>query len=260
MRYELQHRLGKGRFAKVYRCVEKSSATAYAVKCFDRAAVAKARDEYSNPFREASVHVTLDHQNILRYKEIYEDESTMYLILELAPSGSLYDRLILTRKLTEVEARIVFKQLFEGLRYLHERQIIHRDIKPENILLTSQYLTVKICDFGLAQIGATSGASPGLYGSLAYMAPEVIRHKKDRYYTPAVDVWSAGVVLYICLCGYAPFRDPRGCLVYPRSFWDVISSTALVLVNSMLSMDARRRITIEGCLEHEWTTEFRNKP
>ena len=144
---------------------------------------------------------------------------------------------------------------------------MHRDIKPANILLISQYPIVKICDFGIAQAGNNSDAFPGLYGTPAYMAPEVLVHKEARSYTPAVDVWSAGIVLYICLCGYLPFTNAStspnsshellrqmqlGHLAYPSPHWDFISDAALLLISSMLVNDARQRITMDECLAHEW--------
>lgn len=120
--YKLQRRIGVGHFAKVYWCIEKLTGKAYAVKLFDQFAnqVASRLDtcSYSCPYREASILIGLEHPNIVKVRDVLADDWTTYLILELALGGTLYDRLTTTGKLREKEARVVFKQLCEGLSYV----------------------------------------------------------------------------------------------------------------------------------------------
>jgi serine/threonine-protein kinase Chk2 len=146
---------------------------------------------------------------------------------------------------------------------------VHRDIKPENILLADKELTVKLADFGLAKIIGEESFTTTLCGTPSYVAPEILKPSGRRRYTRAVDVWSLGVVLYICLCGFPPFSDElytaenpytlaqqiiEGRYDFPSPYWDSVGDPALDLIERMLTVDAEERITIDECLEHPWTT------
>ncbi|KAF2103899.1 Pkinase-domain-containing protein [Rhizodiscina lignyota] len=266
--YDVQHQLGIGRYARVYRCVERSSGSVYAVKCFDKIQMAKATHHYMCPYREFTVMMSCKHPNILDVHGILYDDKTSYIVMEYAPEGSLFDWLVRSKGLGEARARRVFRQMCRGLEYLHEQEVIHRDIKPENILVVNKQLDVKICDFGLAQAMHSDDAASKQYGTREYMAPELIVRSGDYRYTSAVDVWASGVVLYICLCGFKPFRDELcsadfpyrtveqiqlGSFTYPGPVWSNISDSALDLVNRMLVVNVDRRLTITGCLQHPWT-------
>lgn len=152
----------------------------------------------------------------------------------------------------------------------HDRAIVHRDIKPENILLTDKDLHVKLADFGLAKIIGEESFTTTLCGTPSYVAPEILEDSKHRRYTRAVDVWSLGVVLYICLCGFPPFSDELysranpytltqqiklGKFDYPSPYWDSVGDPALDLIDRMLTVDVDKRYTIDDCLEHPWTTQ-----
>lgn len=151
----------------------------------------------------------------------------------------------------------------------HERNIVHRDIKPENILLIDKDLSIKIADFGLAKIIGEESFTATLCGTPSYVAPEILESGNRRRYTRAVDVWSLGVVLYICLCGFPPFSDElysrenpytlsqqikMGRFDYPSPYWDSVGDPALDLIDRMLTVDVDKRYTIDQCLEHPWTT------
>ena len=152
----------------------------------------------------------------------------------------------------------------------HERNIVHRDIKPENILVIDKELNVKLADFGLAKIIGEESFTTTLCGTPSYVAPEILEQSNRRRYTRAVDIWSLGVVLYICLCGFPPFSDElyspenpytlsqqikMGRFDYPSPYWDSIGDPALDLIDRMLTVDVEKRITVEECLEHPWTTQ-----
>ena len=147
---------------------------------------------------------------------------------------------------------------------------MHRDIKPENILLTDKDLHVKLADFGLAKIIGEESFTTTLCGTPSYVAPEILEDSRHRRYTRAVDVWSLGVVLYICLCGFPPFSDElyskenpytltqqikSGRFDYPSPYWDSVGDPALDLIDRMLTVDVEKRYTIDDCLEHPWTTQ-----
>ena len=150
----------------------------------------------------------------------------------------------------------------------HDRKIVHRDIKPENILLVDTDLHVKLADFGLAKIIGEESFMTTLCGTPSYVAPEILSDGFNRRYTKHVDIWSLGVVLYICLCGFPPFSDELydrkhypytlpeqiqgGRFNYPSPYWDPISDLALDLIDSMLVVDPSRRFTIDQCLNHRW--------
>lgn len=152
----------------------------------------------------------------------------------------------------------------------HERNIVHRDIKPENILVIDKELNVKLADFGLAKIIGEESFTTTLCGTPSYVAPEILEQSNRRRYTRAVDIWSLGVVLYICLCGFPPFSDElyspenpytlsqqikMGRFDYPSPYWDSVGDPALDLIDRMLTVDVEKRITVEECLEHPWTTQ-----
>lgn len=147
---------------------------------------------------------------------------------------------------------------------------MHRDIKPENILLTDKDLHVKLADFGLAKIIGEESFTTTLCGTPSYVAPEILEDSRHRRYTRAVDIWSLGVVLYICLCGFPPFSDElytpenpytltqqikTGRFDYPSPYWDSVGDPALDLIDRMLTVDVEKRYTIDDCLNHPWTTQ-----
>jgi len=151
-RYRILQQLGKGHFATVYLCVERSTGFKYAVKKFERRLGESQRSQTEGLQQEIAVLMSVSHPNVLCLKETFDEHDGVYLILELAAEGELFNWIVTKQKLTEEETRKVFIQLFQGTKYLHERNIVHRDIKPENILLTDKKLSVKLADFGLAKI------------------------------------------------------------------------------------------------------------
>ncbi|KAF1815372.1 Pkinase-domain-containing protein [Eremomyces bilateralis CBS 781.70] len=267
--YAMQEQLGKGHFATVYLCVERSSGMRYAVKKFEKRRGQGERSKVEGLQQEIAVLMGVSHPGLLCLKDTFDEEDGVYIVLELAPEGELFNWIVMKQKLTETEARKVFVQLFQGLKYLHDRNIVHRDIKPENILLTDKNLTIKVADFGLAKIIGEESFTTTLCGTPSYVAPEILSPTPQRRYTRAVDIWSAGVVLYICLCGFPPFSDElynpqnpytlaqqiqKGRFDYPSPYWDTVGDAALDLIDRMLTVDVSRRIDIDGCLEHPWTT------
>ncbi|KAK5107457.1 hypothetical protein LTR62_001255 [Meristemomyces frigidus] len=267
--YKINGQLGKGHFATVYMATEKASGTSFAVKKFEKRSGPGERSRVDGLQQEIAVLMSVGHPNMLCLKDTFDEKDAVYLVLELAPEGELFNWIVTKSKLSEVETRKVFIQLFQGVKYLHERNIVHRDIKPENILLMDKALKVKIADFGLAKIIGEESFTTTLCGTPSYVAPEILEQGNRRRYTRAVDVWSLGVVLYICLCGFPPFSDElysqenpytlsqqikMGRFDYPSPYWDSVGDPALDLIDRMLTVDVEKRITIDECLEHPWTT------
>lgn len=151
-RYRILQQLGKGHFATVYLCVERTTGCKFAVKKFERRMGESQRSQTEGLQQEIAVLMSVSHPNVLCLKETFDEPDGVYLILELAAEGELFNLVVTKQKLTEAETRKIFIQLFQGTKYLHERNIVHRDIKPENILLTDKNLSVKLADFGLAKI------------------------------------------------------------------------------------------------------------
>ena len=150
--YRILQQLGKGHFATVYLCVERGTGFKFAVKKFERRMGESQRSQTEGLQQEIAVLMSVSHPNVLCLKDTFDESDGVYLVLELAAEGELFNWIVTKQKLTEAETRRVFIQLFQGVKYLHERNIVHRDIKPENILLTDKNLSVKIADFGLAKI------------------------------------------------------------------------------------------------------------
>lgn len=268
--YTLLERLGKGHFAEVFLCVEKSTGTRYAVKIFTKHHGMEERSKTDGLQQEIAVLMGVSHPNVLCLKDTFNEKNAVYLVLELAPEGELFNHIVMKQKLTEDETRHLFIQLFQGIKYLHERNIVHRDIKPENILVVDKEMHVKLADFGLAKIIGEESFTTTLCGTPSYVAPEILAEGRHRKYTKAVDIWSLGVVLYICLCGFPPFSDElysrefpftlsqqikSGRFDYPSPYWDSVGDPALDLIDHMLVVDSEERYTVDQCLSHPWICE-----
>ncbi|KAI9660863.1 MAG: hypothetical protein M1829_006428 [Trizodia sp. TS-e1964] len=268
--YTLLEKLGKGHFATVHLCIEKATGQRFAVKIFTKLKGAEDKSKIHGLQQEIQVLMGVDNPSLLCLKDTFDEDDGVYLVLELAPEGELFNLIILKQKLTENETRKIFIQLLQGVKYLHERNIVHRDIKPENILLVDKELTVKLADFGLAKIIGEESFTTTLCGTPSYVAPEILENAQRRKYSRAVDVWSLGVVLYICLCGFPPFSEElctkenpyslsqqikMGIFDYPSPYWDSIGDIALDLIDKMLTVNINDRITVDECLQHRWITQ-----
>lgn len=150
--FRILQQLGKGHFATVYLCVERSTGFKFAVKKFEKRMGDSQRSQTEGLQQEIAVLMSVSHPNVLCLKDTFNENDGVYLVLELAAEGELFNLIVTKQKLSEDETRKIFIQLFQGTKYLHERNIVHRDIKPENILLTDKNLSVKLADFGLAKI------------------------------------------------------------------------------------------------------------
>ena len=156
--------------------------------------------------REITILKLVDHPHVLGLHDVYENDKELYLIMELAPGGELFDYLVSKGRLSLRESLRFMRQLIEAMAFCHNNCVCHRDLKPENLLLDKQ-MNLKIADFGMAGLQASGKLLATSCGSPHYAAPEVIRGQK--YDGRKADIWSCGVILYALLAGTLPFDAPQ---------------------------------------------------
>lgn len=203
----------------------------------------------------------LDNPNIIKLYEVYEGEYHIYLVMELLNGGELFDRIMNKGHYEERDAAILISKLISALVYLHSMNIMHRDIKPENLILKDENgFDLKLADFGLAEFVNQQTHLFKRCGTPGYVAPEIL---EDLPYDTKVDVFSAGVILYILLTGCSPFYGDtyneilvknKKCQVnYELEELKVkVSEDAIDLLRLMLEKDPLKRITARECLKHPW--------
>ncbi|KAJ2765586.1 serine/threonine protein kinase, partial [Coemansia nantahalensis] len=265
--YLLLDHLGKGAFAHVRVAVNRVTGERFAAKIIDRGRIPQLekRQKLDENFRvETSILSRVRHPSIVQVHGVFRESDRLYLVLDLAAGGELFDEIVRRECLSEDDARRVLLQLLLAIRHLHHMGIVHRDIKLENILLADKAaLRLKLADFGLAKIVGEHMFMKTVCGTPMYVAPEVLTVRQAGVYDNLVDVWSLGVVLYICLCGFPPFSDElapppmrdqiiAGVYSFPSPYWDEISPEAIDLVCQMLQVDPRNRITVDAALAHPW--------
>jgi len=265
--YVLGRTLGAGGFASVCEASHAQSKERVALKCIERNAL--------NPDamikKETSLCRTLKHRNIVAYKAHYVTDHAVYLALELAEGGELYDQLEQVGKFTEARARDFFKQLVEGVSYCHEMGVCHRDIKLENLLLSADGI-LKITDLGFST-QFTNGSPKSVVGTALYVAPEVVLRDGREYNGEAADVWSMGIILYLLTAGRFPFNRGHVGGVGPGMsraskerfrndnfrVFPHFSPTLVSLLRRILCADPSRRATIDEIRQHEWYTADERK-
>lgn len=261
--YILLEQLGKGAQGTVNRCWRpKHRGEEFAVK---RIALQKQfrlqRDADRTKERlkaEANILFSLRHAHIVQLFDVIETKEWLYLVMELVQGGELYD-IIKNKHLSEPEARYVFKQVADALRYIHSKGLVHRDLKPENILVDQKasrdgLLEVKITDFGYAKL-VDDGYSTTLtqVGTPQYWAPEVSDAGMcAKGYDERVDLWSLGVLLYVMLEGVYPFSREEQIKQASFKFHRLSSSRAKDLIRALIQVRPEDRLSLDDCLKHGW--------
>ncbi|EDK45834.1 DNA damage response protein kinase DUN1 [Lodderomyces elongisporus NRRL YB-4239] len=275
--YIIGKQLGSGHYAVVKEAKSKRTGEIVAVKVFHPNKSSSGSGTQDKKLQqEMDLLLSINHPNIVQYRGHYIEPNSSgsvntYLVLEKMNSGELFQRIINKTKLGVNETRAIFKQLLSGLKYLHDQNIIHRDIKPENILLdvvprtnpdqeqlgpwdeNELDVVVKIADFGLAKFIGELKFTNTLCGTPAYVAPEILRLELKRSYSTKVDLWSSGVLLYVCLSGFPPFSDElappnmkeqilEGKYAFYSPFFDDISDTVLDLIPNLLRVAPGREV------------------
>ena len=211
----------------------------------------------------AIMHHLAGHENIVLLKGAYEDARAVYLVMELCEGGELFNRIVELGHYSERRAASMFRTMLRVLHHCHTLGVVHRDLKPENFLLSApgDAGVLKATDFGLSMFVRPNQVLDEMVGSPYYVAPEVLKRK----YGIECDVWSAGVILYILLCGLPPFWGDNekaifdsilvGKLDFSEDPWPKISEPAKDLVRKLLVRDATQRLTVEQALKHPWVVE-----
>lgn len=204
--------------------------------------------------------MALNHPNVVKAMDIFEEPEHFYVIMELITGGELFDRIVRKQFYKELEARNLAKTLLQAIKYIHDNNYVHRDLKPENLLLVSpdNDFDVKIVDFGFAT--EVDGENLTTHcGTPGYIAPEILQ---DHPYGKSVDMWAFGVNLYILLGGYPPFYDKnqqmlfrkimKGAYTFHPEYWGQVSEEAKDLIRKILVVDVRHRLTVDQALAHPW--------
>jgi calcium-dependent protein kinase len=204
----------------------------------------------------------MDHPSIIKLYETFEDHHNIYLVMELCQGGQLYDRITELGCFGELEAASVMQQVLRTVFYMHQQRICHRDLKPENFVFQSvgpvRGNVLKLIDFGLSSEFKEGQPMSTRAGTPYYVAPEVLAKRYDHL----CDTWSAGVIMYILLCGSPPFHGKddqeilstamRGHLIFDPIYWKGISEDAKELIRCLVKLDASSRFTAEQALNHRW--------
>ncbi|KAI9113326.1 hypothetical protein K1719_015851 [Acacia pycnantha] len=259
--YTLDKELGRGQFGITYLCTEKLTGLKYACKSIPRRKLTGRKGMIDDVRNEIMILQHLTGQpNIVEFKGAYEDWHHVHLLKELCSGGELFERIIARGLYSEDEAAVIFRQVVNVVHVCHFMGVIHRDLKPENFLLASRdpNSPLKATDFGLSVFIEPGKEYKEVVGSAYYVAPEVLK----RNYGKEIDVWSAGVILYILLSGVPPFwaenekgifdAIQEGRLDLESQPWPSVSASAKDLIRKMLAYDPKKRITAADALEHPW--------
>ncbi|XP_062165948.1 calcium-dependent protein kinase 7-like [Alnus glutinosa] len=268
LQYELGRELGRGEFGITYLCTDRATGEKFACKSISKQKLRTAVD-IEDVRREVEIMKHLPkHPNIVSLKDTYEDDNAVHIVMELCEGGELFDRIVARGHYTERAAAAVTKTIVEVVQMCHMHGVMHRDLKPENFLFADMKETahLKAIDFGLSVFFKPGEKFTEIVGSPYYMAPEVLKRK----YGQEIDVWSAGVILYILLCGVPPFWAEteqgvaqaiiRSVVDFRRDPWPKVSDNAKDLVKKMLHPDPKQRLTAQEVLDHPWLLNAKKAP
>ncbi|RWR80342.1 calcium-dependent protein kinase 10-like protein [Cinnamomum micranthum f. kanehirae] len=258
--YSLGRKLGQGQFGTTYLCVEKSTGKEHACKSIAKRKLTTEED-VEDVRREIQImHHLAGHPNVISITGAYEDGVAVHVVMELCAGGELFDRIIQRGHYSERKAAQLARVIVGVVEACHSLGVMHRDLKPENFLFVNQMeeSPLKTIDFGLSMFFKPGDIFTDVVGSPYYVAPEVLRKR----YGPECDVWSAGVIIYILLCGVPPFwaeteqgifeQVLHGDLDFLSDPWPSISESAKDLVRKMLVRDPKNRLTAHQVLCHPW--------
>ena len=266
--YKKLNFLGEGSFAAVYKVQNRITDSIRAMKIINKSATCSEEDD-KEIFNEINILRTLDHPNILKIFEFYSNKESYSLVTELCSGGELFQEIVEKGPFNEKYSAYVIYQILSAINYCHNMKIIHRDLKPENILIVdrdkNQYPRIKICDFGTSKMFEKGAVQRKLVGSSYYIAPEVLK----KHYDEKCDIWSCGVILYILLSGRPPFGGENDKEIMQRVAlgkydlqsdpFNKISGSCIDLIQKLLIMDPKKRISAEEALKHSWFKANKSK-
>uniref|UniRef100_A0A096LTW2 Maternal embryonic leucine zipper kinase n=1 Tax=Poecilia formosa TaxID=48698 RepID=A0A096LTW2_POEFO len=260
--YEVYETIGSGGFAKVKLGRHLLTGEKVAIKIMNKKDLG---DDLPRVKVEIAAMKNLSHQHVCRLYHVIETSTQIFMVLEYCPGGELFDYIIAKDRLSEQETRVFFRQIVSAMAYVHSQGYAHRDLKPENLLIDADR-NLKLIDFGLCAKpkGGLGYELMTCCGSPAYAAPELIQGK--AYIGSEADVWSMGVLLFALLCGYLPFDDDNCMILYRKIMrgkydnpqW--LSPGSVILLNQMMQVDPKRRLTVRQLLDHPWVMKDYNSP
>ena len=261
--YRIGRIIGDGNFAIVRECIHRKSDKSYALKIINKSKVKGKEHMIEN---EIYILRKICHPNIVKLHEEFETTKEIYLVMELVAGGDLFDSIVANTRFSEPDSAYMIRDLTSAVKYLHDMNIVHRDIKPENLLVVNRKdgrKAIKLADFGLS----IEVKSPMFLvcGTPTYVAPEIL---DESGYGLKVDIWAIGVICYILLCGFPPFRSStqdqeelfdkilRGDYEYLSPFWDDIDDSPRELIDSLLVVDTSERFEADDILQHFWIKKW----
>ena len=259
--YELKEVIGKGKFGVVNLGIHKKTQQQVAVKIINKDSIKTTEDKELVRI-EIGILKLCHHPNVVRLLDHLENEDYIFIVTEYIEGGTLGQYFKKRNfNFSERQASSIMSQIANGVKYLHKYGIVHRDLKPDNIMITQQndFGIIKIMDFGLSKIVSTQEKMVDGYGTLSYVAPEVLLRTP---YNKEVDIWSMGVILYYMLCGHLPFKGNKEVVIaekivnddleFDEDEWEVRSKRVRDLITSCLKKEPEERITIDEFLNHPW--------
>ncbi|XP_052462864.1 myosin light chain kinase, smooth muscle isoform X1 [Carassius gibelio] len=255
--YDVEDRLGSGKFGTVFKLIEKSTKKAWAGK-FIKAYSAK---EKENVRQEIAIMNDLHHPKLVQCVDAFEGKTDIVMVLDMISGGELFERIIDEDfELTEREVIKYMLQIVDGVSFIHKKGIVHLDLKPENIMCVNKTGSkIKLIDFGLARRLENAGSLKVLFGTPEFVAPEVINYEAISYTT---DMWSIGVICYILVSGLSPFmgdNDNETLSNVTSATWDFedeafdeISDEAKDFISNLLKKDMKARLRCDQCFQHTW--------
>ncbi|XP_056868316.1 serine/threonine-protein kinase 17A [Takifugu flavidus] len=252
--------LGRGKFAVVRKCVEKSSGHEYAAKFMRKRR--KGKDCRTEIIHEIAVlEMATASTRVINLHQVYEMASEMVLVLEYAAGGEIFNQCVSDEAFSEEDVKRLMRQILEGVSFLHQNNVVHLDLKPQNILLTSSSPLgdIKIVDFGLSRMVSSQQELREIMGTPEYVAPEILSYEPI---STATDMWSMGVLAYVMLTGLSPFlgEDKQETFLnisqlnvsYQEEELQQLDPAALSFIQMLLCKRPQDRATAEQCLQHPW--------
>ena len=259
--YEIKQVIGKGKFGVVNLGIQKKTGKQVAIKIMNKENIKTVEDKELVRI-EIGILKLCHHPNIVELLDHLENSDYIFIVMEYIEGGTLR-QYFKKRKFnfSERQASNIMMQIISAVKYLHQYGIVHRDLKPDNIMITQQndFGIIKIMDFGLSKIVSPKEKMVDGYGSLSYVAPEVLLRTP---YNKEVDIWSIGVILFYMLSGHLPFRGSKEEVVankivfespeFDEDDWETRSKGVQNLILSCLEKKVENRITIEQFFNHPW--------
>ena len=253
--YIINQTLGIGTFSKVKLGINKYTKEKVAIKLLEKNKITE-KSDLERIFREMSIVKTLNHPNIVKTHEIFDNEKYYFMIMDYCPGGELFDYIVKKIRLNEEESSFFFYQIINAVEYIHSKGIVHRDLKPENLLLNDKN-KLKIIDFGLSNYFFPDSEKNLLKtpcGSPCYAAPEMV--SGNNYNGFKTDIWAIGIILYAMLVGYLPFEDNDNDILFQKilecdlEFPDFLSNLSIDIITKILNVDSDKRYTIQDIKKH----------